>query len=102
MPRKGFPNNPGGTGGFKPGQSGNPGGRPKGLHDLAKLAQTYTSEAVNTLATIMKTGAKDSDRINASTALLDRGYGKASQSIDHNVESTGPLVAVIQESKDPK
>jgi hypothetical protein len=39
---------------FKPGQSGNPGGRPKVVGDVQALAREHTSEAIQTLATIMR------------------------------------------------
>ncbi len=57
---------------FKPGQSGNPGGRPKGL---GTKAREYGDKCIEVLAT-----ALDSDdvktRIAAARELLDRGYGK--------------------------
>jgi hypothetical protein len=37
---------------FKPGQSGNPGGRPKLAATVVELARKHTSDAINTLATV--------------------------------------------------
>jgi Family of unknown function (DUF5681) len=81
---KGQPN-PGNR--FKSGQSGNPGGRPKAIIEVAAAARERTTEAIETLAAIMRdTNAPPSARVSAATALLDRGWGKASQTIDlrHN------------------
>lgn len=63
--------------GFKPGQSGNPGGRPKGL---AKAARERVSEQALTdfWASIMEDpDEKMERRLEASKLLADRGYGKA-------------------------
>ena len=64
---------------FKPGQSGNPGGRPKGVATTVRevcggsplvLAQVLLAIAENPRA-------RDRDRIAAASVLLDRGWGKA-------------------------
>ncbi len=57
---------------FKPGQSGNPGGRPRGI---AALARAHTDRAVEVLVE----GMEDADhkvRIAAAREVLDRGWGK--------------------------
>lgn len=68
---------------FKPGQSGNPGGKPKGHEELRELARSYTVEAVKTLGTIMKNAkVAASSRVTAATVLLERGWGKPVQTVE--------------------
>jgi hypothetical protein len=67
---------------FQKGQSGNPGGRPKVVAEVRELAREHTSEAVETLVSIMtNTKAAPAARVSAANALLDRGYGKPPQHI---------------------
>jgi hypothetical protein len=71
------------TGQFAPGVSGNPSGRPKRDYDIAELARQHTEDAIRTLVEILQdTKASAGARISAANAILDRGYGKAPQSID--------------------
>ena len=65
------------SGQFLPGQSGNPGGRPKDEHRVAELARSYTLEAIDTLVELMRHGKDERVRGTAAQALLDRGWGKA-------------------------
>ena len=70
---------------FRPGQSGNPNGRPRVLADVQNAARDHSSEAIETLARIMRDPkAPAAAQIAAASALLDRGYGKPSQAIDTN------------------
>lgn len=67
---------------FKPGQSGNPSGRAKGLGKLRELAQVHTESALQTLVDIMNNKqATENSRVAAANSLLDRGWGKPSQAI---------------------
>ena len=69
------------SGQFAPGSSGNPGGRPRDEHHVAELARSYTTEAIETLVSLMRNASDDRVRGTAAQALLDRGWGKARQEI---------------------
>ena len=77
---------------FRPGQSGNPNGRPRVLADVQNAARDYSTAAIETLARIMRNPkAPAAARISAACALLDRGYGKTSQAI----ETTNPNAVYV-------
>ncbi len=77
---------------FKPGVSGNPGGRPKTpqtiaarriFADVKALARECAPEAISTLKSVMLDAkSPPAARIGAATAILDRGYGKPNQTVD--------------------
>ena len=81
------------------GASGNPGGRPREVADIRKLARSRGKEAIDTLHAIMHDEkAPPAARIAASVALLDRGYGRPEQSFTgslnaHYLISDKPLTA---------
>lgn len=59
---------------FQPGQSGNPGGRPKDT--LKALARSHTPLAVATLVSVMANPkAMSSARVSAAREILNRGWG---------------------------
>jgi hypothetical protein len=62
------------------GQSPNPGGRPREVADIRKLARSRGKEAIDALYEIMRDEkAPPAARIAASVALLDRGFGRPEQ-----------------------
>jgi hypothetical protein len=73
-----------GKGGFTPGASGNPGGRPKAASVIAIEARKHGLAMVAVLNGIARKGKSEQARIAAATALLDRGYGRPSQSLELN------------------
>jgi len=76
---------------FQPGQSGNPSGKPKRDYNLREICRQYTQEAVETLVFLMLNSDKDAIRVMCASILLDRGYGKAPQSVeltDNTIHST--------------
>lgn len=70
---------------FQPGQSGNPGGQPKGLADVRKAARGYTQECIDTLAKWMRDDNPKAS-IPACVALLNRGWGMPQQNIKATVQ----------------
>jgi hypothetical protein len=78
-------NNPSGVGGFKTGQSGNPGGlKHRHIGDLSREARRYAGLAVSTLVKICRKGIERNQLV-AARELLDRGYGRPLQMIDASV-----------------
>lgn len=80
---------------FKPGQSGNPGGRPKCAAMLAKLREETKDgvEIVEFLLGVMRNdGGKwnERNRLFAAVQLLERIGGKAPQTIDLTVTNEKP------------
>jgi hypothetical protein len=70
---------------WKPGESGNPGGRPKGYGDIRDLARNHTDRAIQVLATIMDDEkAPKNARAAAAQALLDRGWGRPETNLNVN------------------
>ena len=68
---------------FKPGESGNPLGRPKSDKTIRELARVHTKDALKTLSEIVKNPkASDTARVQACNVLLNRGWGKAPQYIE--------------------
>jgi poly-beta-hydroxyalkanoate depolymerase len=78
---------------WKPGQSGNPGGRPKRdlAAEIARAIFEQDSEAITRAfaAELKKANAK------VFTALADRAYGKPRQQIDWTGEDGGPVQTSI-------
>lgn len=86
---------------WRKGVSGNPGGRPKVVAEVRELAREHTEQALNTLVTIMgDEKANHSARVAAATQILDRGYGRAPQSltVKGNVETH--IIALLKSLDD--
>lgn len=87
------------------GVKGRSGGKAKGTRNrvtneikstLREKARAYTDEALQTLADVMRNGETAASRTAAATALLDRGYGKPPQALEHMGEGGGPVVISAQ------
>ncbi len=80
---------------FKPGTSGNPGGRPRVVAEVRELARAHGAEAVEALVQLMRRGAREETRVRAAEALLDRGYGRPAQAITGDGEN--PLALLVEQ-----
>lgn len=87
---------------FPKGVSGNPNGRPKKLPELDKLLADVLGEekdGITAAEAILKKLRQMAAQGNlrAAEILLDRGYGKPKQSIDHTgtLAPTTPQVTVV-------
>lgn len=86
---------------FKPGQSGNPNGRPKKLPELDKLLADVLGEekdgieAAKAILMALRAKATKGD-VRAAEVLLDRAYGKAKQNIEHSGEINGTTQLIFQ------
>ncbi len=78
---------------FKPGESGNPGGRPKECAEVKELARQYGPEALNKLLELMR---GEDARVSkaAADSILDRAYGKPGQSVDLVADVTATVAAI--------
>jgi hypothetical protein len=80
----------GNTNNLKPhwvkGQSGNPKGRPPADQDIAAMCRIHTAEAVQALVDTMRLKSHK-DRIPATLALLDRGWGKPKQQLEVSADA---------------
>ena len=66
---------------WKKGQSGNPLGRPKKYAEVTKLAQSYSVEAIERLAELMRDKRAKAIALRACEVLLERAWGKCPQAI---------------------
>ena len=72
---------------WKPGQSGNPKGRPRSPYDLPAMCREHTPEAVAKLVEIMRSD-DHGKALNAIQQLLDRGWGRPVTPIVDETEGT--------------
>jgi hypothetical protein len=82
---------------FKKGKSGNLSGRPKEVAEVKALARQHTVIAIETLVRICNAGDKDSARVAAAIALLDRGWGKPGQHHQHEGDLRQHIISDISD-----
>lgn len=87
--------------GFRPGVSGNPGGRPKAFAEVKAHAAQYTAEAIDSLVKIARHKATPSPvKVAAWREVMDRAIGKPPQAITG--DGGGPIqIATIVDELHP-
>lgn len=82
--------------GFKKGQSGNPGGKPKQNQDVTELARAEAPAALARLID-MATNCHDiRTRLAANIQILDRAYGKPAQAIDMSGKIETEITVIVK------
>ncbi len=74
---------------WKPGQSGNPSGRPKLVEEVRDLARQHSPRAIERLVELMEADS-GTTAVAACKELLDRGYGRAPQYIEQTIDDNRP------------
>jgi hypothetical protein len=85
-------------GGSRPGAGRPQGGKSRATKQakatLSELARAHTATALGVLVDVAKKGESESARVAAANAILDRAYGKPSQSHQHSGPNGGPIPTV--------
>lgn len=70
-------------GGARPGAGRKKGKVSAAKRELAEIAKGHAEKALQVLVDIATSGESEAARVSAANAILDRGYGKPPQAIDH-------------------
>jgi hypothetical protein len=84
-----------GHGGKRPGAGRKPGVPNKATAEIQNAAREYTVEALETLADVMRNSESDQARALAADKVLDRGYGKPKQPMEHSGEPIDELLKAV-------
>jgi hypothetical protein len=89
------------AGGKRAGAGRPAGRRNKVTADIKELAQSFGEEAIKSLVEIVRDGeAPHAARVSAVKELLDRGYGKAKQALEHSGGMTYNVVTGVPHGSD--
>lgn len=68
--------------------------------EIKSLARSYANLAIRTLGGLAKDAKSEKARIAASQILLDRGYGKPKQTVEHTGEDGGAITVRVVYGED--
>jgi hypothetical protein len=84
-------------GGARPGAGRKAGKVSQAKRELAEMAKEHAAAALRTLVEISESGESESARVSASIAILDRGYGKPPQALQHVAgDGETPMITRIE------
>ena len=84
---------------FKKGQSGNPGGRKKRTpeeFELIRACKDKTPAALDVIEKIMVSGENERNRLAAAQAIIERAYGKPTQTLAGDPEQPLQIMGTIR------
>ena len=83
---------------WQPGVSGNAKGRTPIVPEVREYAKAYTVEAIKGLVAVLRNKkAPPASRVAAANALLDRGWGRPAQQVEHT-GTLGGLGAILDQA----
>lgn len=86
---------------FKPGNSANPGGRPKGIAELVRRETKDGAELVTFMLRVLRSRKEPMrHKLEAVAWLADRGFGKALQQMELSGPGAEPLTIRIEYATD--
>jgi len=89
------------AGGKRAGAGRPAGRRNKVTADIKEIAQSFGEEAIKSLVEIVRDGeAPHAARVSAVKELLDRGYGKAKQALEHSGGMTYNVLTGVPHGSD--
>lgn len=84
-----------GTGGSRAGAGRPPGAVNETTKIIRACAQKHGPELIEELVRLAKESESDAARVAAANAVLDRGYGRPKQSVEHAGVDGGPIQVTI-------
>ena len=87
-------------GGRRPGAGRPKGARNKVTADVMAAAQVYTTEALKTLAYLMRNAEAEAARVAACREILDRAHGKPAQTVDTTITDNRLVAAPLEKARD--
>ena len=93
--------NPTGKGGWSKGKSGNPSGRPAADKEIQELALTKSRDAFAKIASLMDSAEDERIQLSAADKILERAYGKARQTLEHDMKGNVSVTVNITRNKPP-
>ena len=87
-----------GRGGARNGAGRKAGIPNKATGEIRDLAKQYTAKALRALVDVLEDSDSDPARVSAANAILDRGWGRPSQTVEHGGLGGGPIKHIVQVS----
>ena len=67
---------------------------------MEELAREHTDTALSVLVQVAQASESDAARVSAANAILDRGYGKPKQAMEHTGKDGGPIETADMSDRD--